>query len=234
MKVVVLTSGGMDSTALLHHHVKKGDEVRAISFNYGQRHVKELSFAYLQANRLRVPLVQVELTSLRNVLPGSSQTDGSVNVPHGRYDEESMKLTVVPNRNMILLSIAIGHAVAHKFDAVSYAAHAGDHAIYPDCRPDFADAMAKAALVCDWHAIELLRPFINFTKADIIKEGSTLGVDYTQTWSCYEGKNLHCGRCGTCYERILAFKEAGVTDPVSYSDPHYALKKEEELKQMKT
>jgi 7-cyano-7-deazaguanine synthase len=230
MKVVVLTSGGMDSTTLLHHHVKLGDEVRAIAFNYGQRHQKELSFAYLQATRLHVPLQQVNLSDLRYALPGSSQTDNQVAVPEGRYDEESMKLTVVPNRNMILLAVAIGHAIAHSFDHVSYAAHAGDHTIYPDCRPEFADAMEKVAHLCDATPIDLCRPFIEDTKADIVKRGINLGVDYSQTWSCYAGKDLHCGRCGTCYERIIAFRDAGVKDTTTYLDPNYALEKEDALK----
>lgn len=228
MKVIVLASGGMDSSTLLYHHVNKSHEVRAISFNYGQRHLKEMSYAYLNTARLKVPLQQVDLSCLRTLLPGSSQTDKRIEVPEGRYDEESMKLTVVPNRNMILLAVAIGHAVAHKFDAVSYAAHAGDHAIYPDCRPEFADAMQHAAQLCDWHKVDLIRPFISLTKGEIIKLGVNLGVDYAQTWSCYAGKDLHCGRCGTCYERILAFKEAGIADPTRYADPDFALKAEAE------
>lgn len=233
MKVVVLTSGGMDSTTLLHYHVRSGHQVRAIGFNYGQRHKKELSYGYRNATSLGVRFTEVDLSALQTILKGSSQTDSKVEVPHGRYDEESMKLTVVPNRNMILMSVAIAHAIASKFDYVSYAAHAGDHAIYPDCRPEFADAMNRVAGLCDWHKIELLRPFIQMTKTDIIKRGMELEMDYAQTWSCYEGKDLQCGRCGTCYERILAFKEAGVPDPTTYLDPDYALKKEAELTKTK-
>lgn len=234
MKTVVLTSGGIDSTVLLHHLASfypiaiapRVESLRAIAFNYGQRHAKELSFAYVQATRVGVPLMRADLTSLCDLLPGSSQTDATVAVPEGRYDEESMKATVVPNRNMIMLAIAIGHAIAFKFEAVAYAAHSGDHAIYPDCRPEFADAMNHAAELCDWHKIKLIRPFIEHSKADIICEGHKLDVDFSQTWSCYAGKDLHCGRCGTCYERILAFKEAGVPDPTKYLDPDFALREE--------
>jgi len=215
-KVLVLTSGGMDSTTLLHHHVKGGDQVRAIAFNYGQRHQKELDFARYQAAFLGTPFHLVPLVTLADTLPGSSQTDLSVPVPEGRYDEESMKKTVVPNRNMILLSIAIGHAIAHGLDYVAYAAHAGDHAIYSDCRPEFAEAMNVVAALCDWHKVELLRPFIKMTKADIVTLGVDLKVDYLRTWSCYRGEGLHCGRCGTCVERREAFHLADIIDPTPY------------------
>src|SRR6266567_8268550 len=137
-KVVVLTSGGMDSTTLLYYHIKEGDAVRAIAFNYGQRHANELRFAKQNAETAKVPLEVVDMSFLAKLLPGSSQTDLNVPVPEGHYSEDSMKATVVPNRNMILLSIAVGHAIGMKMDFVSYAAHAGDHAVYPDCRPKFA------------------------------------------------------------------------------------------------
>jgi 7-cyano-7-deazaguanine synthase len=216
--VVVLLSGGLDSTTLLYHHVKGGDNVKAISFNYGQRHSKELAAAeHVCRSVLRIPYKAVDVTMLRNVLHGSSQTDVEVDVPSGKYDEESMKATVVPNRNMILLSIAIGWAIAEKMDYVSYAAHAGDHAIYPDCRPEFADVMNVAAGLCDWRKIELLRPFIRLTKSGIVKLGRDLGVDYFGTWSCYRGASIHCGTCGTCIERREAFYLAGVSDPTIYS-----------------
>lgn len=215
-KVVVLLSGGMDSTTLLYHHYKAGDEVRALSIDYGQRHLRELMFAAGNARRLRVPYAHVGLSELRNVLPGSSQTDFRVAVPEGKYDEESMKQTVVPNRNMILLAIAIGHAVAHKMDFVSYAAHAGDHAIYPDCRPEFADIINTAAQKCDWHPVQLHRPFIALTKSQIVALGQSIEVPFVNTWSCYRGGHVHCGRCGTCIERREAFFLAKVSDPTSY------------------
>lgn len=215
--VVVLLSGGMDSSTLLYHHHRQGDKVRALAFDYGQRHRAELAFASMQAHNLTVPFTVVDLHTLRDVLPGSSQTDKKIEVPRGHYTQENMKQTVVPNRNMILLSIAIGHAVAHKCDQVSYAAHGGDHAIYPDCRPEFAELIRQCAAICDWHPVELVSPFINQSKAWVAKVGSELGVDFSRTWSCYEGKDLHCGQCGTCVERREAFHLAGVPDPTKYS-----------------
>lgn len=212
----------MDSTVLLHHlHAiaeREGcGQLRAICVNYGQRHRRELVWAQHQCDVLGVPLQMVDLSVLREVLPGSSQTDDSVPVPEGHYAEESMKATVVPNRNMILLSIAVGHAIAHKLDAVAYGAHAGDHAIYPDCRPEFASAMQDAVALCDWRPVSLLRPFINMTKADIAKLGAELGVDFRFTWSCYKGGDVHCGKCGTCVERREAFELAQVFDSTTYS-----------------
>jgi 7-cyano-7-deazaguanine synthase len=140
-------------------------------------------------------------------------TDG-VAVPHGHYAAESMKATVVPNRNMILLAVAIGRAVAVGAEAVAYAAHAGDHTIYPDCRPEFVDALAQAALLCDWRPIQILRPFVSWTKGAIVREGVRLGVPFELTWSCYEGEERPCGKCGTCVERAEAFAQEGIVDPV--------------------
>ncbi|MCB1120019.1 MAG: 7-cyano-7-deazaguanine synthase, partial [Verrucomicrobiae bacterium] len=139
-------------------------------------------------------------------------------VPHGHYEEENMKSTVVPNRNMILLSVATGWAVSLKADCVSYAAHAGDHAIYPDCREEFADALDKTMRLADWQEIYLNRPFVSWTKADIVRRGAELNVPFEKTWSCYEGGDQHCGRCGTCIERREAFHLAGVADPTEYSE----------------
>lgn len=216
-KIVVITSGGLDSTVLLYSLIHQGHDVRALSVNYGQRHRLELQFAKKQAVVYkRVPYVQVDFIDLASVLPGSSQTDLTVKVPEGHYTEENMKATVVPNRNMILLAIAIGHAIAHKCESVAYAAHAGDHAIYPDCRPEFVDALNGAARLCDFHPVEIIRPFINLTKAQIVTKGLGLGVPFEDTYSCYQGLRIHCGRCGTCVERREAFHLAGFPDPTVY------------------
>lgn len=222
-KVVVVLSGGMDSAVLLHHFVKGGDEVRALSINYGQRHKIELTYALQTADSLGVPIQCAHLSNLAALLPGSSQTERAVPVPHGHYEQESMKLTVVPNRNMILMAVAIGHAIAYQCDSVAYGAHAGDHAIYPDCRPEFADAMENVTALCDWNPPKILRPFIKMTKAEIVKLGDELGVNFALTFSCYEGRSngIHCGRCGTCVERAAAFAEAGVKDPTRYIDKDY-------------
>jgi len=221
-KVLVITSGGLDSTVLLYQHVVAGDYVRALGVNYGQRHQIELQYAARNAHSLGVPFTIANMSSLAELLPGSSQTSVSVPVPEGHYAAENMKATVVPNRNMILLSLAIGHAIAHGCNHVSYAAHAGDHAIYPDCRPVFADAMDAVAQVCDWTPVRLLRPFIHMTKTQIVLEGNRLGVDFSQTYSCYAGQpGIHCGRCGTCVERAESFAEAGVKDPTNYESPDF-------------
>jgi len=216
-KVLIILSGGMDSSVLLFNHLHQGDMVRALSINYGQRHAKELIYARDLCNELGVLHQTADLRSLADLLPGSSQTDRSVPVPEGHYSEESMKATVVPNRNMIMLSVALGVAVAHKLDGVSYAAHAGDHAIYPDCREDFVAALNEAAKLCDWHPVQIFRPFIKLTKAQIVKIGGELGVRFDDTWSCYKGEDLHCGRCGTCVERREAFHLAGEYDPTLYA-----------------
>lgn len=215
MKCVLLFSGGLDSTTALYSHVNAGDEIRCLSINYGQRHRKELLAARQIASRLNIPFHQLDLSSTRELLSGSSQTS-DIEVPEGHYTEESMKLTVVPNRNMIMLSMAIGWAINLKFDCVTYAAHSGDHAIYPDCRREFVDAMKTAAQLCDWHSIKVHAPFVDFSKSDIVKLGHKLSVPYELTWSCYKGGDLHCGKCGTCVERKEAFELAGIADPTLY------------------
>ncbi len=215
MRIILVYSGGLDSTVLLYHLRQKGHEVRGLGIDYGQRHRKELDAARSICDRLGVEYRVADLNGLRPLLGGSALTD-AIAVPEGHYTDASMKQTVVPNRNMIMLSVAIGWAVSLKYDAVAYAAHAGDHAIYPDCRPEFADAMDRAASLCDWHPMRILRPFVDKTKADLVRLGALLGVPFEMTWSCYNGETLHCGRCGTCVERREAFELAGVEDPTEY------------------
>lgn len=215
-KILVILSGGIDSTVLLHQHINSGDSVRALSIDYGQRHRRELSYAEKTCRRLSVPWELADLRSLRALLPGSALTDSSVKVPEGHYSEDSMKATVVPNRNMIMLSVAVGHAIAYKCEAVSYAAHSGDHAIYPDCRTEFITALNSAVVLCDWSPIQIVGPFSQLTKAGIVELGCRLGVDFSQTYSCYKGERKHCGKCGTCVERREAFYLAQRTDPTVY------------------
>lgn len=216
MKAVLTYSGGLDSTVLLYQLRTGGAEVRCLGVDYGQRHRCELKAAESICRSLGVPYRLADLRSVRPLLAGSSQTD-DVTVPEGHYAEETMKLTVVPNRNMILLSLAIGWAVSLRFDAVAYAAHAGDHAIYPDCRPEFVEAVRRVAELCDWHRVRLEAPFVGMTKTDIVRLGAGLGVPFERTWSCYKGGERHCGRCGTCTERREAFEKAGVPDPTEYA-----------------
>jgi len=223
-KSVVILSGGMDSTVVLYDvlNAKKmagggSQDVHALSFNYGQRHGKELEAAKATCQALDVFHQIVDISQIgRQLLKGSSLTD-DIEVPHGHYAEESMKLTVVPNRNMIMLSLALGYGVSIKADAVYYGAHAGDHAIYPDCRSEFVEAMQKVAHLCDWHQVKLYAPYIDLDKGDIAIKGLELEVDFSKTWTCYEGGEKACGKCGACGERILAFDKANAVDPMEYA-----------------
>lgn len=216
MKSVAIFSGGLDSTVLLHELLHAGDEVLALSIDYGQRHRIELEYAQRTVQKLGIPWQRADLSAVAPLLAGSSQTSSDIAVPHGHYAEETMKLTVVPNRNMIMLAVAGGWAISVKASRLAYGAHTGDHAIYPDCRPEFVDAMRHALSLADWHQLELYCPFIHLDKAGIVARGAELGVDFTSTYSCYEGGQIHCGACGTCVERREAFHKAGVPDPTEY------------------
>jgi len=217
MKSIVVHSGGLDSTVLLYQLVAQGDEVKALSIDYGQRHAKEIERAKTLANGLGVEHQIADLSSLKELLCGSALTSAEVEVPEGHYAEENMKATVVPNRNMILLAVSAGWAISSGYDRVAYAAHSGDHAIYPDCRTEFADALDVAIQLADWSEISLYRPFVDLTKADLVKIGTELKVPFEKTWSCYKGGDLHCGRCGTCVERREAFHLANAPDPTTYA-----------------
>ncbi|MGC6455439.1 MAG: 7-cyano-7-deazaguanine synthase QueC [Coraliomargaritaceae bacterium] len=217
MKTVVIYSGGLDSTVLLYQLKAQGHELSALSVDYGQRHRRELDCATDICQLAGIPCQIANLSAIRELLSGSSLTSPQIEVAEGHYTEASMKSTVVPNRNMILLSLAAGHALSIGATQVAYAAHSGDHAIYPDCRNEFADAVAVAMQLCDWQPIQLIRPFIDATKAKIVAIGNQLGVPFARTWSCYKGESLHCGRCGTCIERREAFYLAGLDDPTQYA-----------------
>lgn len=217
-KTVLIYSGGIDSTVLLYDLLNSGYDVKALSVNYGQRHGKELDCAKSLCKQLNVEHHVADLTALNPLLSGSSLTSPHVQVPEGHYEDESMKATVVPNRNMILLSIATGWAMSTGASSVSYAAHSGDRAIYPDCREEFADAMNGVMEIAGWDKVSLNRPFSSLAKADIVKLGDELDVPFEQTWSCYKGGQVHCGVCGTCVERREAFQLSGVTDPTIYDN----------------
>lgn len=216
MYTVAIFSGGLDSTVLLAQLQREGDRLLALSIDYGQRHRKELQFAQATAERLGIEWQLADLRAITPLLAGSSLTSAEIAVPHGHYAEDSMKATVVPNRNMIMLAIAAGWTLSRGCQRVAYGAHAGDHTIYPDCRPEFVAAMQHSFALCDWQSLALYCPFLQVSKADIVRTGAALGVDFTQTWSCYEGGELHCGQCGTCVERREAFVLAGVPDPTQY------------------
>ena len=218
MKALVLFSGGLDSTVLATQLKVDGAETRLLSIDYGQRHARELKRAEQIAQALELPQQVLRLPDLGPLLGGSSLTDEKVELPEGHYAEESMKATVVPNRNMILLALAGGHALSIGFDTIAYAAHAGDHTIYPDCRPEFADAMETALGLADWEKLSLHRPFVHLSKTDLVKKGVELDAPLHLTWSCYAGREIHCGKCGTCVERKEAFALAKIPDPTEYED----------------
>lgn len=218
MRTILIFSGGLDSTCLLYHLLKNSHEVKCLSFNYGQRHSIELQQAQKIASFAGVEHKICDLLSVWPLLQGSSQTDPRIPVPEGHYAAENMKLTVVPNRNMIMLSIAIGWAVSLKADQVAFGAHTGDHTIYPDCRENFVVAMNSVAQLCDWHPVTIVAPFINLDKAGCVKAGDKADAPFHLTYSCYKGETAHCGKCGACTERKEAFKTAGVPDPTIYSN----------------
>ena len=214
---VVILSGGLDSSTLLYDWVCSGErEVYALSIDYGQRHARELESAKSLAARLNIPHRIADLRALKPLFGNNALTEESCALPHADYAQDNMQITVVPNRNMILLAVAGAWAASLKAEEIGYAAHGGDHTIYPDCRPAFADAMDKALGLCDWNPLKLARPYIHMTKADIVRRGFQLGVPYEDTWSCYQGGPIHCGTCATCRERKKAFIDAGVEDPTRY------------------
>lgn len=213
-KAVVVLSGGMDSATLLALALAEGFEVHALSFNYGQRHSKELESAKAQAEAAGIVHHVVDLP-ITDLLGGSALTD-DIDVPEGHYADENMKLTVVPNRNAIMLSIAMGYAVSIKAPLIFFGAHAGDHAIYPDCRPEFVGAMNMVGKLANYEIVTVRAPFIDMDKGQIAALGLKLGVDYAKTWTCYKGGEVACGKCGSCTERLEAFEFAGIEDPIEY------------------
>lgn len=217
----VVLSGGMDSTTLLAHYAARGDRLLAVTANYGQRHRREITSAADVAAVYGAEHVLVDLTPVGRLLTGSALTDPAVDVPSGHYTAPSMRSTVVPNRNMILASVVVGVALARAASVVALGVHAGDHAVYPDCRPEFIDAFAHAVHAANegFNPPAIEAPFVHWSKTDIARHGDALGVPYALTWSCYRGAAKHCGTCGTCVERMEAFRDAGVPDPTVYATP---------------
>jgi 7-cyano-7-deazaguanine synthase len=221
MEVVVLCSGGMDSVTALYQAAREHRVGAVLSFDYGAKHnARELPFAAEHARRFGARHEVIALDFMGRLF-SSNLLQGGGAIPEGHYEAESMKQTVVPFRNAIMLSIACGFAESHGAGGLVIAAHGGDHAIYPDCREEFMQAMAAAMRTGTYAGVQLLRPFIAMNKAQIAAAGAGLGVDFARTWSCYKGGAIHCGKCGTCVERREAFLQAGVPDPTIYasSDP---------------
>ena len=214
-KVVVIYSGGMDSFTVLNKAMQQGYDVHAVSFNYGQRHSKELLFAKKVCDQHGIEHKIVDISSINQLIGGSALTD-DIDVPEGHYEEESMKTTVVPNRNMIMLSMAVGYAVSIEAQAVYFGAHSGDHAIYPDCRTEFVDAMNDVCKIANYQSVEVRAPYLAASKIDILKDGISMGLDYSDTWTCYKGQEKACGKCGACQERLEAFAENNTSDPIAY------------------
>lgn len=213
---IIVLSGGMDSVTLLYDYQDR--IALAVSFDYGSNHnAREIPFAQLHCEKLGIRHLVIPLAFMSSHFQ-SSLLSGADNIPEGNYDDENMKSTVVPFRNGIMLSIAVGLAESEGLKHVMMANHGGDHAIYPDCRPEFVNAFSEAARTGTYEGVTLLSPYTHLTKADIARRGHELNIDYTETWSCYKGGDIHCGRCGTCRERREAFAEAGVADATVYED----------------
>ena len=213
---VIIVSGGMDSITLLYDH--KDDIALGISFDYGSNHnAREIPFARMHCQRLGIPHITINLDFMHQYFK-SSLLEGAEAIPEGHYADDNMKSTVVPFRNGIMLSIAIGIAESNNLDQVYIANHGGDHTIYPDCRPEFIGAIDAAATAGTYNNVRVVAPYTQITKADIARIGKRLGIDYTQTWSCYKGGRTHCGKCGTCVERKEALAEAGIEDKTEYGE----------------
>ena len=213
---IIVLSGGMDSTTLLYEYQSR--IALAVSFDYGSNHnQRELAFAALHCKRLGIKHLIIPLDFIHQYFH-SSLLSGAEAVPEGNYDDENMRSTVVPFRNGIMLAVAAGLAEDNGLQQIMMANHAGDHAIYPDCRPAFVQAMDEAVHAGTYNGVRLFTPYTNLTKGEIARRGKTLGIDYSETWSCYKGGEHHCGKCGTCTERIEALQEAGVEDKTVYEN----------------
>lgn len=210
----IIVSGGMDSITLLYD--RKDEIALGISFDYGSNHnAREIPFAKMHCERLGIKHITINLDFMHQYFK-SSLLDGAEAIPEGHYAEDNMKSTVVPFRNGIMLAIAIGIAESNNLDQVFIANHGGDHTIYPDCRPEFINAIDAAATAGTYNNVKVIAPYTKITKSDIARIGKRLGIDYAETWSCYKGGEVHCGKCGTCVERKEALAEAGIEDKTIY------------------
>ncbi|MBD3895189.1 7-cyano-7-deazaguanine synthase QueC [Halomonas sp. ML-15] len=215
---VVIYSGGMDSFTVLHRALREGQRVHALSFDYGQRHARELDVARHVCEGLAIPHQVIDIRAIHGLIDNSALTDASRDMPSGDYAADNLAATVVPNRNMILLSLAIAQAVNIGAPRVYYGAHGGDHVLYPDCRPAFVDAMNGVAAIANFEAVEIVAPYLRRGKEEILADGLAMGLDYAETWTCYLGGELACGTCGSCRERLAAFAANGISDPIGYME----------------
>ena len=216
-KVIVLLSGGMDSVCALYYSAEKYEVVTALSFNYGSKHNhKELPYAAFHCKKLNIPHLVMNVDFIDKYFESNLLKSGE-KIPKGQFSTENMKKTIVPFRNGIMLSIAAGFAECKGVEGIVIAAHSGEYSIYPDCREKFLKAMSAAVSSGSYTGIRIIRPFVFMTKDQIARKGRELGVDFSKTWSCYEGLDRHCGECGTCIERKGAFYSAGIADPTDYS-----------------
>ena len=210
----IIVSGGMDSITLLYDN--KDEIALGISFDYGSNHnAREIPFAKMHCERLGIKHITINLDFMHQYFK-SSLLDGAEAIPEGHYTDDNMKSTVVPFRNGIMLAIAIGIAESNNLDQVFIDNHGGDHTIYPDCRPEFINAIDAAATAGTYNNVKVIAPYTKITKSDIARIGKRLGIDYAETWSCYKGGEVHCGKCGTCVERKEALAEAGIEDKTIY------------------
>lgn len=218
-RAVVLLSGGLDSSTLAYLvKAHQAEELYLLTILYGQRHARERESAEAIAKSLNAHWEVVDISGVSRLLK-SALTSQDIQVPDGHYAEESMKVTVVPNRNAIFLSIAFGYAASLGASLVGTAVHAGDHFIYPDCRPGFLEAFSRMEnQSLPENTPSLYTPFEHYRKEEIVAVGHSLGVPFELTWSCYKGGEKHCGTCGTCVERREAFQRAGVLDPTEYEE----------------
>jgi len=213
---IIILSGGMDSVTMLYDYAER--IAVALSFDYGSNHNrKELPMAAYHCEKLGIEHIIIPLEFIKQYFH-SSLLSGAEDIPEGRYDDVTMRSTVVPFRNGIMLSVAAGMAEDRGLSRILMANHSGDHAIYPDCRPAFVDAMAGAVREGTYNGAELFTPYTRWTKTDIARRGKELGIDYGKTWSCYKGGEKHCGKCGTCVERREALRDAGITDTTEYEE----------------
>lgn len=220
MKKVVILSGGMDSLTALSLELVQGNEVIALNFQYGSKHnLKEKEAIDKIVKHYNIPLKQITL-DFNDYLKSDLLTSGG-EIPEGHYADDNMKKTVIPFRNGIMLAIAAGFAESEGAEALVLGNHAGDHAIYPDCRKEFSEAMALALKLGTYNKMKLETPFVNMTKGEIVNLGVNLNTPYELAWSCYKGEDVACGKCGTCVERLEAFYEADVKDPIPYQDVEY-------------